>query len=94
MDTKKRTTKHKTITESHNESNNQQRINNRTTALEPTAAKATGGSLNAFYWYQIFALDSVFESNFDNFTPAIIFQTWILWNNGALIFFYLGIAKR
>ena len=75
MDTKKRTTKHKTITESHNESNNQQRINNRTTALEPTAAKATGGSLNAFYWYQIFALDSVFESNFDNFTPAIIFQT-------------------
>ena len=31
--------------------------NNRTTALEWTAAKATGG-LNAFYWYQIFALDS------------------------------------
>ena len=32
-----------------------QRINNnRTTALERTAAKATGG-LNVFYWYQIFA---------------------------------------
>ena len=63
MDTKSRTTKHKTITESHNESNNQQQNNNnnnnnnRTTALEWTAAKATGG-LNAFYWYQIFALDS------------------------------------
>ena len=46
----------KTITESHNGSNNQQRINNnRTTALERTTAKATGG-LNALHWYQIFAL--------------------------------------
>ena len=41
----------------HNGSNNQQRINNNgTAALELTTAKATGG-LNAFYWYQIFALD-------------------------------------
>ena len=56
MDTKYRTTKHRTITETHNGSNNQQRINsNRTTALEWTAARATGG-LNAFYWYQIFAI--------------------------------------
>ena len=31
--------------------------NNRTTALERTAANAIGG-LNAFYRYQIFALDS------------------------------------
>ena len=31
--------------------------NNRTTALELTAAQANGG-LHAFYWYQIFALDS------------------------------------
>ena len=52
-------THNKTITESHNGSNNQQRINNnRTTALERTLAKATRGGLNAFYWYQIFALDS------------------------------------
>ena len=44
MDTKYHTTKHRTITESHNGSNNQQRINNnRTTTLELTAAKATGG---------------------------------------------------
>ena len=44
MDTKQRTTKHRTITESHNGSNNQQRINNnRTTALEWTGAKATAG---------------------------------------------------
>ena len=58
MDTKKRTAKHKTITEFHSGSYNQQRINNnRTTALERTAAKATG-CLNAFYWYQVFALDS------------------------------------
>ena len=56
MDIKSRITKHRTITKSHNESINQQRINtNRTTALERTAA--TRG-LNVFYWYQIFALDS------------------------------------
>ena len=34
MDTKQRTTKHRTTTDSHNRGNNQQRINNiRTTAL-------------------------------------------------------------
>ena len=43
-DTKQRTTKHITITDSHNESNNEQKVNNnRTTALERTAAQATGG---------------------------------------------------
>ena len=53
MDTKQRTTKHRTIADSHNGSNNKQKVNNnRTTALERT------GTLNAFYWYQIFALDS------------------------------------
>ena len=31
--------------------------NSRATTLERTAAQATGG-LNAFYWYQIFAIDS------------------------------------
>ena len=58
MDIKQRTTKHRTITDSHNGSYNKQKVkNNRTTALERTAAQANGG-LNAFYWYQIFALDS------------------------------------
>ena len=43
MDIKLRTTKHRTITESHNGSNNQHRINNNiTTVSEQTAAKATG----------------------------------------------------
>ena len=43
MDMKQHTTKHRTITESHNGTNNQHRINNiRTIALERTAAKATG----------------------------------------------------
>ena len=38
-DIKKRSTKHRTITESHNGSNNKQQVsNNRTTALEQTAA--------------------------------------------------------
>ena len=45
-DFKKRTTKHRTITESHNGSNNKQQINNnRTTTLERTAAQATGRGL-------------------------------------------------
>ena len=58
MDIKQRTTKHRTITDSHNGSNNKQKVNNnRTTGLERTAALATGG-LNAFYRYKIFALDS------------------------------------
>ena len=38
-DTKQRTTKHRTITDSHNGSNNKQKVNNnRTTNLERTAA--------------------------------------------------------
>ena len=37
--------------------------NNRTTALERTTALAGGGGggLNAFYWYQMFALDSAVD---------------------------------
>ena len=35
-----------------------QHINNRTTALERQQSKPPG-DLNALYWYQIFALDSV-----------------------------------
>ena len=44
----------------HNGSNNKQQINNnnKTTTLEGTAAFATGG-LNDIYWYQIFALDYI-----------------------------------
>ena len=54
MEIKLHTTKHRTITDSHNGSNNKQKVNNnRTTALERTTR-----GLNAFYWYQIFALDS------------------------------------
>ena len=33
-------------------------IDNRITAMEQAAAGVAGG-LNVFYWYQIFALDSV-----------------------------------
>ena len=45
----------------HNGKNNTQRINNnRTTALEQTSAYIMPlEGLNVFYWYQIFALDSV-----------------------------------
>ena len=55
LDTKQRIPKHRTITESHNGSNNQQRINNNRQQPKPLPL----GGLNAFYWYQIFALDSV-----------------------------------
>ena len=44
MDTKQRTTKHRTITDSQNGSNSKQKVNNnRTTAPGWTAAQATGG---------------------------------------------------
>ena len=58
MDIKKRTTKHRTNTYSHNGSNNKQRINNNRTTALGQQPKLRGGGLNAFYWYQIFALDS------------------------------------
>ena len=45
MDTKLHTAKHKTIKESNDGSNSQQRINNnRTSALERTTAKAPDGA--------------------------------------------------
>ena len=85
-DTKQRTTKHRTITDSHNGNNNKQKVNNnRTTALERTAAYATGvrggGGLKQFYWYQIFALDSavvevqeMFSSHGGHLTNAMYYH--------------------
>ena len=53
-------TKHRKNTEPHNGTNNHQCINNlRTNVLESTAALKQLGDLNAFNWYQIFALASV-----------------------------------
>ena len=44
MDIMERTTRHRTIADSHNGSNRKQKVNNnRTIALERTAAQATGG---------------------------------------------------
>ena len=54
-DIKKRTTKHRTITESHNGSNNKQQKNHR---LRTGSRLSHRRGLNAFYWYQNFALDS------------------------------------
>ena len=49
MGIKKRTSKHRTITDSHNGSNNKRKVNNnRTIVLERTATKAARG-LNPFY---------------------------------------------
>ena len=50
MDKQLRTIKHRTITESHNDENNNQQQNN--------CLSQWGGGVNAFYWYQISALDS------------------------------------
>ena len=52
-------TRHQQDKEINNGSNNKRFIkNNRSVALERTVAYATKG-LIAFYWHQIFALDSV-----------------------------------
>ena len=60
MDIKKRTTKHRTIIDSHNGSINI--INKKSTTTEPPLLNGQQpkppGGLNAFYWYQFFALDS------------------------------------
>ena len=46
MCTKENTTKHRTITDSHNRSNNKQKVNNnRTTALERSHRRVGGGGL-------------------------------------------------
>ena len=48
MDLMQRTTKHRTITDSHNRSHNKQKVNNnRNNALERTTAKATVGLIKA-----------------------------------------------
>ena len=76
--TKQRTTKHITITDSHNGSNNEQKVNNNKTTALGQQPKLLGGALNAFYWYQIFALDSatvevqeMFSSHGGHLTNAI-----------------------
>ena len=58
MDIKYRKTKHRTITDSHNGSNNKQQQNHRLRTDSSLSHRGGGGVLNAFYWYQIFALDS------------------------------------
>ena len=59
MDTKQRTTKHRTITDSHNGSNNKQKTyQQQNHRLRTDSSLSHQGGLNAFYWYQIFALDS------------------------------------
>ena len=74
MDIKSRTTKH--ITDSNNESNK------KSTTKEPPPQNRwqpkPPGDLNAFYWYQIFALDSavvevqeMFSSHGDHLTNAM-----------------------
>ena len=62
MNIKLRTIKHRTITDSHNGSYNkqksQQQQNHRLRTGSSLSHRGGGGGLNAFYWYQIFALDS------------------------------------
>ena len=91
MDIKKRTTKHRTITDSHNGSNNKQKVNNnRTNAFRRVSIchRGRGGGLNAFYWYQIFALDSavveaqeMFSSHGGHLTNAMYHHVETLYSN-------------
>ena len=58
MDKKYRTTKHRQLQTPTMGVTIDKKSTTTATALERTAAKATG-SLNAFYWYQIFVLDAI-----------------------------------
>ena len=64
-DTKQRTTKHRTITDSHNGSNNKQKSQQQQNHSLRTDSSLShgGGGLNAFYWYQIFALEGTTQIN-------------------------------
>ena len=73
------------------DSNNKQQVNNnRATALEWTAAKATGGGgggrLNAFYWYQIFALDSAVVEVQEMFSSHGSLLTIAMFHHGETLY--------
>ena len=86
-DIKKCTAKHRTITESGNRSNNKHQVNNnKTTALERTAAYATGGrGSNAFYWPHIFALDSAVVEVQNLFSSHGSFLTIAMYHHGETL---------
>ena len=77
------------VTDSHNGSNNKHKVNNsRSTALERTAAQATGGvggGLNALYWYQIFALDSAVVEVQEMFSSYGCFLTNAMYQHGETL---------
>ena len=76
-------TKHRAIT--NNGSNNKQYTNNNIiTALERTAAEATGG-LNAFKWYQLFAIDSVVVKEQTLFSSDVGLPTITMYHNRETI---------
>ena len=58
MGIKERTTKHRTITDSHNGSNNKQKVNKTEPPPQNGQQPKPQGGLNSFYLYQMFALDS------------------------------------
>ena len=60
--------------------------NNTTTAIERTAALATGG-LNAFYWYQIFALDSAVVEVKEMFSSHGSLLTIAMYHHGETLNF-------
>ena len=62
----------------------QQVNNNRTTALERTADLATGG-LNAFYGYQIFALNSAVDEVQETFSSHGSLLTIVLYHHGETL---------
>ena len=74
MDTKKCTTKHtqiRTTTECHSGNNNQQQNYH----LRTDSSQSHGeGGLNAFYWFQIFALDSAVVEAQNNGLQCIIIE--------------------
>ena len=69
-------------TEPHNGNNNQQRINNnRTAALEGTAALSTRGPKLHINWYQIFAIASIVVKTQKLFSPDGSFLTVTMYHH-------------
>ena len=71
-----------------------EKINNESTTIEPPPKNGQqpkplgggGGGLNAFYWYQIFALDfAVVEAQKKMFSSYGCFLTVAMYNHGEII---------
>ena len=82
MDIKQRTAKQRTTTDSHNESENKQKVNiNRTTTFIENGQQPK----YAYYWYQIFALDSAVVEVQEMFSSHGSLLTKVMYHHGETL---------